>query len=216
MPFLDRKDAGRRLAARLEKYRAAAPIVLALPRGGVIVGREVARALGAPLDVLVVRKIGVPGAEEVAVGAMTASRTVLDLDTVDRLGISRSRLAEVIGREAFELSRRERIYRDERAPLDPQGRTVILVDDGLATGASARVAVESLRDREPLRIVFAAPVCSAGGSRALRELADEVVCLEVPPDFQAVGLAYRDFSPTSDMEVIACLRDAAQDRRIPA
>jgi predicted phosphoribosyltransferase len=216
MPFLDRREAGRRLAARLEAYRNESPVVLGLPRGGVLVGSEVARALKAPLDVLVVRKVGVPGAEEVAVGAMSASRTVLDFDLIARLGISRGPLADVIAREAVELARRERVYRDDRPSLDLEGQTVIVVDDGLATGATARVALESVRDRHPRRVVFAAPVCSVEGMRALRGVADDIVCVETPADFRAVGLAYRDFSQTRDAEVVACLRAADHGRKVPA
>lgn len=214
MLFLDRYDAGRRLAAPLERFRSEHPLVLGLPRGGVVVAYEIAAALGAELDVLVVRKLGVPGAAEFAMGAVAAGATLLNQNLVARLGIPRQLVAGVVERELAELKRREQAYRGSRPSIQVQGRTVILVDDGLATGATAQAAVTSLRSQQPRRIVFAAPVCSREGAEALRRLADEVVCLECPPDFQAVGLWYRDFSPTSDAEVVECLRSART--RVPA
>jgi predicted phosphoribosyltransferase len=214
MTFQDRYDAGRRLAQALEQYRQEDPVVLGLPRGGVVVGYEIARVLAAPLDVLVVRKLGAPGAEEFAIGAIAPGATLLSRELVAGLGISRDYLAGIIAREADELARRERVYRGTRQPLEVEGRTVILVDDGLATGATAQAAVESLRRRRPKKIVFAAPVCSVEGSESLRRVADDVVCLECPENFGAVGYWYRDFSPTTDAEVIECL--GADARRIPA
>lgn len=215
MYFQDRYDAGRRLAALLERYRGDHPVVLALPRGGVVVGYEVARALEAPLDVLLVRKLGVPGAEEIAMGAIAAGTTLVDADLVARLGIPQSAIREAISRESEELNRRERAYRGDRPPVPIAGRTVIVVDDGLATGATAQAAVRSLRPRAPRRIVFAAPICSGDGAAALRRVADDVECLECPPEMQAVGWWYQDFSPTTDAEVVRCLREAAA-RRVPA
>jgi len=215
MPFADRYAAGRRLAAELERFRGEHPVILGLPRGGVVVGLEVARALGAPLDVLVVRKLGVPGAEEVAMGAMAPSATLVDAGLVERLRIPPAVVSQVIAGAAEEMARREQVYRGARAPIDLEGRTVILVDDGLATGATAEAAVESVRRHRPRRIVFAAPVCSPDGAAALRGRADEVVCLECPEDMLAVGLWYDDFTPTSDAEVLQCLR-SAEVRRISA
>jgi len=215
MCFQDRYDAGRRLADLLERYRGDHPVVLALPRGGVVVGYEVARALEAPLDVLLVRKLGVPGAEEIAMGAIAAGTTLVDADLVARLGIPQSAIREAISRETEELNRRERAYRGDRPPVPIAGRTVIVVDDGLATGATAQAAVRSLRPRAPRRIVFAAPICSGDGAAALRRVADDVECLECPPEMQAVGCWYQDFSPTTDAEVVRCLREAAA-RRVPA
>lgn len=215
MYFQDRYDAGRRLADLLERYRGDHPVVLALPRGGVVVGYEVARALEAPLDVLLVRKLGVPGAEEIAMGAIAAGTTLVDADLVARLGIPQSAIREAISRETEELNRRERAYRGDRPPVPIAGRTVIVVDDGLATGATAQAAVRSLRPRAPRRIVFAAPICSDDGAAALRRVADDVECLECPPEMQAVGWWYQDFSPTTDAEVVRCLREAAA-RRVPA
>jgi putative phosphoribosyl transferase len=215
MSFRDRYDAGRRLAAMLERYRNERPVILGLPRGGVVVGYEVARALDAPLDVLIVRKLGVPGAEEVAMGAVAAGATLLDADLVARLGISQAAIAEIVRRETEEMSRRERAYRGARAPVEVAGRTAIVVDDGLATGATAQAAVRSLRHRAPRRIVFAAPICSRDGAAALRAVADEVECLECPPVMQAVGWWYQDFSPTTDAEVVKCLHQA-EATRVPA
>jgi predicted phosphoribosyltransferase len=215
MRFRDRHDAGRRLAVLLEPYRQERPVILGLPRGGVIVGYEVARALEAPLDALLVRKLGVPGAEEVALGAIAPGATLLDHALVARLGIPGTAIAEIVRRESEELRRRELAYRGTRAPLALADRTVIVVDDGLATGATAQAAVRSLRQRAPRRIVFAAPICSRDGAEALRRLADEVLCLECPPDMQAVGWWYDDFSPTTDAEVVSCLHQA-DAWRIPA
>ena len=215
MLFADRYDAGRRLAVALERHRVEHPLVLGLPRGGVVVGYEIAAALGADLDVLLVRKLGVPGAGEFAMGAVAPGATLLNQDLVARLGIPRSVVDVVVARELAELKRREQAYRGNRPPIHVRGRTVILVDDGLATGATAQAAVESLRRQQPRQIIFAAPVCSRDGAEALRRVVDEVVCLECPERFQAVGLWYRDFSPTSDAEVLECLR-AAKAGRVPA
>jgi putative phosphoribosyl transferase len=212
MLFADRYDAGRRLAVALERHRVEHPVILGLPRGGVVVGYEVAAALGADLDVLVVRKLGVPGAEEFAMGAIAPGATLVNQSLVARLGIPQQELAKVITREVEELTRRERAYRGNRPPLHVEGRTVILVDDGLATGASAQAAVESVRRQRPRQVVFAAPVCSQDSVEALRPVVDEVVCLECPENFQAVGLWYQDFAPTSDAEVVECLRTAKAGR----
>lgn len=208
MPFLDRADAGRKLAGALERFRSRNPVVLALPRGGVPVGLEVARALGAPLDVIDARKLGAPGHEELAVGAIAPGAVYVDRLLVRRLGVSAAYLEQITTAEGRELERRERLYRSGRAPLDVEGRVVILVDDGLATGATARAAVASLRQRRPAQVILAVPVGALETVARLREVADDVVCLETPPDFRAVSLAYGDFSPTSDAEVVSCLAAA--------
>jgi predicted phosphoribosyltransferase len=215
MTFQNRHEAGRRLALLLEKFRDAQPIILGLPRGGVVVGHEIAKALNAPLDVLVVRKLGAPGAEEFAIGAVAPGTTLLNRELLGALGVTRDYVSRVIARETDEMARRERVYRGNRPALPVAGRTAILVDDGLATGATAQAAVASLRAQRPSRIVFAAPVCSADGAEALRKVADEVVCLECPEHFGAVGYWYRDFSPTTDAEVILCL-GGVEPRRISA
>ena len=205
MPFLDRADAGRRLAAALEHLRSRRPVVLALPRGGVPVGLEVARALEAPLDVLDVRKLGAPGHEELAIGAIAPGAIFIDPLMVRQLGVSPAYLDRITATEARELERRERVYRSGRPALDVEGRLVILVDDGLATGATARVAVASLRPRRPAAVILAVPVGAPETVARLGQVADAVVCLEAPPDFRAVSLAYKDFAPTSDAEVVRCL-----------
>jgi putative phosphoribosyl transferase len=214
--FDNRYDAGRRLATLLLQHRVEHPLVLGLPRGGVVVAYEIAAALGAELDVLVVRKLGVPGAEEFALGAMAPGATMVNQALVTQLGISEQDLAGIISRELEELIRRERAYRVNRPPLHVEGRTVILVDDGLATGATALAAIEAVRQQRPRRIIFAAPVCSRQGADALRRVADEVVCLECPQEFQAVGLWYRDFSPTPDSQVLEALRASRRGGRISA
>jgi predicted phosphoribosyltransferase len=215
MIFQDRYDAGRRLAEALEQYRDEDPVILGLPRGGVVVGYEIARALAAPLDVLVVRKLGAPGAEEFAIGAIAPGATLLNRELVAGLRVPQQYLDRIVARETQELTRRERVYRGARQPIGVEGRTVILVDDGLATGATAHAAIESLRRRSPKKIVFAAPVCSAEGARSLEKVADAVVCLECPASFGAVGYWYTEFSPTTDAEVIKCLL-ATEPGRVPA
>jgi putative phosphoribosyl transferase len=177
-------------------------IVLALPRGGVPVGYEVALALDAPLDVFVVRKLGVPGHEELALGAIASGNVrVLNDDVVRALRIPPEVIARVAGEERIELERRERLYRGGRPALDVRGLTAILVDDGLATGASMSAAVEALRELRPSRIVVAVPVAAPQACDAFRRRVDEVVCAMTPESFQAVGVWYNDFSQTTDEEV---------------
>lgn len=209
-PFRDRKAAGRVLANKLMGF-AGAPdlVVLALPRGGVPVAYEVARGLGAPLDVFVVRKLGVPGHEELAMGAIASGGArVLNDDVLSALGISEHVVDIVASIEARELARRERAYRGGRPPLDVRGSTVIVVDDGLATGSTMRAAILALRARGPARIIAAAPVAAAPVCERLKADADVVVCAVIPERFQAVGIWYEDFSQTSDEEVRALLESA--------
>jgi predicted phosphoribosyltransferase len=201
--FRDREDAGRRLAAKLFSY-ANRPdvIVLALPRGGVPVGFEVARALDAPLDVFVVRKLGIPWHEELAMGAIASGGVrVLDRDTIRAARVSEADIQRVTDAEEAELARREARYRGNRPFPDLEKRTVILVDDGLATGATMRAAVAALRHEGPSKIVVAVPVASPETCDAFRDIADEIICAETPEPFRAVGLWYEDFSQTSDGEV---------------
>jgi putative phosphoribosyl transferase len=203
LPYRDRVDAGRRLAERLARLAGSAEVVvLALPRGGVVVGAEVARELGAPLDVILVRKLGVPGHEELAMGAIASGGVrVLSDDVIDALGISERDVAAVAAAEEDELERREQAYRGTRAPPEVRGRTVILVDDGLATGSTMRAAAAALRSQSPRRLVVAVPVAPASTCDALRDLADEVICLATPQNFHSVGEWYEDFSQTTDEEV---------------
>jgi putative phosphoribosyl transferase len=208
MSFTDRADAGRRLAAALTPLRQRDPVVLALPRGGVPIGYHVARALGAPLDVIVVRKLGAPGHEELAVGAIARGAVYVDWPIVRQLAVTLAYLDQVIGAEKEELERRERAYRGGRPAVPVKGRTVIVVDDGLATGATLRAALVAVRSEQPSSIVVAVPVGAPESVARLRAVADDVVCLEMPPDFRAVSLSYEDFSPTSDAEVVECLEAA--------
>jgi putative phosphoribosyl transferase len=201
--FRDRREAGRLLAAQLSAYASRPDVlVLALPRGGVPVAAEVARALGAPLDVFVVRKLGVPGHEEFALGAIaTGGVRVLNDDVVRALRIPDRVIDAVAAKEQEELARRERLYRGDRPPLDVRGRTVILVDDGLATGATMHAAIKALRQQQPARIVVAVPTASPETCDELKREVDEVICATTPDPFYAVGLWYEDFSQTTDEEV---------------
>jgi putative phosphoribosyl transferase len=208
MSFTDRADAGRRLAAALAPLRQRDPVVLALPRGGVPIGYHVARALDAPLDVIVVRKLGAPGHEELAVGAIARGAVYIDWPIVRQLGVTQAYLDQVIAAEKEELERRERAYRGGRPALPVEGRTVIVVDDGLATGATLRAALAAVRNEQPASVVVAVPVGAPESVARLCGVADDVVCLEMPPDFRAVSLSYEDFSPTSDAEVVECLEAA--------
>src|SRR5918997_2036781 len=211
-PFRDREDAGRRLAERLSRYRDERPVVFALPRGGVPVAYEISRALGVPLEVLVARKLGAPGQPEFGIGAVAPDGVrVLNEEVVRRLGIPDEYVERITERETAEVERRLRHFRGERPEPEVRGRTVILVDDGLATGVTARAAVRALRRLEPRRLVLAAPVCAAQTAELLGPEVDELVCLEAPPDLGAIGFWYRDFSQTSDEEVIELLERARRE-----
>jgi predicted phosphoribosyltransferase len=201
--FADRREAGRLLAEELRPYaKRPGLLVLGLPRGGVPVAYEVARALDAPLDVFVVRKLGVPGYEEVAMGAIaTGGARVLSRDTIGHLGIPMSTVEDVTALELRELERRERAYRGARPPPDIRGRTVIVVDDGLATGATMHAAVQSVRKQKPAHLIVAAPVGAREACESFAPVVDEVVCPWQPEPFGAVGLYYQNFAQTSDAEV---------------
>jgi predicted phosphoribosyltransferase len=206
MRFLDRRDAGRQLAARLAPYRDKQPIVLALPRGGVVVGYEVARALDASLDVVVARKLGAPHHPEFGIGAIAEGNArVVDETAVRALGISETAVERVEAQERPELERRIRLYRGDRPLPDLRNRTAIVVDDGLATGVTARAAIEGIRSQRPRWLVLAVPVCAQETAQALRAMVDEVVCVATPADFLAVGAWYSNFEQTSDEEVQALL-----------
>jgi putative phosphoribosyl transferase len=216
-PFHDRAEAGRYLAQFLGEYSDRPDVVvLGLPRGGVPVAYEVARALRAPLDVFVVRKLGVPGHEEYAMGAIASGGVrVINREAVSQLGIPERVIDAVAAREMRELERRESAYRDGRVPPRLAGRMVILVDDGLATGASMRAAVEALRNHDPERIVVAVPVGSSSVCEALRRDVDEVVCAMIPESFRAVGLWYEQFDQTTDAQVHDALARAAAEMTRP-
>lgn len=211
--FRDRRDAGRALAGELEKYAGRDDLlVLALPRGGVPVGYEVARELHAPLDVFLVRKLGVPGQEELAMGAIASGGVrVLNRQVVEMLGLTDPTIAAVAATEQEELERRELAYRGDRPTLDVRGKTVILVDDGLATGSTMRAAAMALRQQEPERLVVAVPVAAEETCEQFRDEVDEIVCAMTPEPFYAVGLWYEDFSQTTDAEVTDLLERAGAE-----
>jgi len=214
MVFHDRYEAGQFLAEKLHAY-ADRPdvVVLALPRGGVPVGCEVARALHAPLDVYLVRKLGVPGHEELAMGAIASGGVrVLNRDAVRALDIPEQIIEQVADRELQELQRRERIYRGKRPPPHVRGRIVILVDDGLATGSSMRAAIAALRRQHPAKIIVAVPVGSVETCAEMQQEADGVICASTPQPFAAVGYWYEDFSQTTDEEVHDLLERAAEEQ----
>jgi predicted phosphoribosyltransferase len=202
-PFRDRIEAGQLLAERLSNYRdRTAVVVLALPRGGVPIAHEVARALRVPYDVYVVRKLGVPGHEELAMGAIAPGGVrLVNRDVVDALGIPPAVIESAAINEQVELDRREQLYRGNRPVLNLANTTVILVDDGLATGSTMRAAVMAVRRHQPAKVIVAVPVGAPSTCTELAREADEVVCLRTPDPFVAVGLWYRDFTPTSDRDV---------------
>ena len=213
-PFRDRAEAGQALAARLDTSYAECTdvLVLALPRGGVPVAFEVARVLAAPLDVYLVRKLGVPGHEELAMGAIASGGVrVLNEDVVRGLDIPQATIDAVAAVEQGELDRRERAYRDDRPAPAIAGRTVIVVDDGLATGATMRAAVAALRQQAPRRVVVAVPVAAPATYAEFRAEVDEVVCVITPEPFRAVGLWYENFAPTTDEEIHDLLARARYD-----
>jgi len=215
--FRDRHDAGRQLGRALAEKpgKRGDVIVLGLPRGGVPVAAHVAEALGAPLDVFIVRKLGVPGHEELAMGAIASGGVrVMNRDVLDYMAIPVQTIDAVAAREQRELERREREYRGARPPLDVRGKTVILVDDGLATGSTMRAAVNALRKMEPRTVIVAVPVAARSTCEEFRgdPAVDDIVCLRTPEPFQAVGLWYDDFGQTSDEEVHELLGSATGAR----
>lgn len=209
--FRDRHDAGRKLAGHLDRFAALEPIVVGMPRGGVPVAAEIAGHLSAPLDIVVVRKIGCPWQPELGIGAIAEGGVCVLNDALLRdLGVRPDQLEASTAAEEEELARRVRRYRGERAAVPVEGRTVILVDDGLATGYTARAAIETLRRAGASRVILAVPVAPRDSVTALRKVADDVVVVDTPRWFQGVGQAYREFAQTSDEEVIAILEGAAE------
>jgi predicted phosphoribosyltransferase len=205
--FLDRHDAGRQLAAALERFRGPQTVVLGVPRGGVIVAAEVARALNAPLDVVIARKLGAPFQPELAIGAVVSGgQRLLDEPSIRYLEVPPEYLEHETARQLAEIDRRLEVYRDGRPPVQVGGKTVILVDDGIATGYTIRAALVALRSQAAARLVVAVPVAPPTSCEELRRLADEVVCLKTPEPFLAVGAWYRNFEQNTDEEVTRLLR----------
>ena len=213
MLFSNRQEAGRRLAAELGRFKNAQPVILALPRGGVPVGFEIALALNAPLDVVLVRKIGAPGMAELAIGAIVDGEQldkVIDSGLVAELSVPQRYLDAEIARQAAEIERRRRVYFKGRAPVTVAGRTALVVDDGIATGATMRAALRALRRRSPAKLVLAVPVAPAHTIEALRPEVDEIVCLATPEEFYAIGQFYTDFRQLDDEDVVTLLDRAHQ------
>jgi putative phosphoribosyl transferase len=209
--FRDRSDAGRQLAQKLRYLEQSRPLVLALPRGGVPVGIEVASALHAPLDLLLVRKIGVPGHSELAAGAVIDGprpRTVINEDVVRMAGVSQSDIAKIVEVELAKIERRRRLWLSGRTHIPVTGHSAIVVDDGIATGASARVALQAVRAEGAARVILAMPVAPAETAETLRGECDDMVCLATPEDFMAVGIYYEDFHQVDDEEVRELLQRA--------
>lgn len=205
-PFRDRRDAGEKLAVRLAEYRDESPVVFALPRGGVPVAFEVADALGAALDVILARKLGAPDQPELGVGAVAqGGKRVLNAGIVAHLGIPEEYIERITRREMEEITASELRFRAGRSEPDLRGKTAILVDDGLATGVTARAAILAARDMKPRKVVLAAPVCAPQTTRILRREVDDLVCLHSPEELGAIGFWYRNFEQVSDEEVIELL-----------
>lgn len=206
MRFDDRADAARQLSLRLAAYAAEHPLVLAIPRGGVPLGRVIADALHAPLDVVLVRKIGAPFNPEFAVGSVGESGAIYVADHAARAGANADWLASEAARQLALIRRRRAAYSVLRAPIAVAGRTVILVDDGLATGATARAAIHEIRRQSPARLVMAVPVAADDAASAIASLVDDFICLRTPPDFRGVGQFYRDFDQVDDATVTRLLQ----------
>ena len=206
MLFKDRQDGGRQLAEKLIKFKDENPIIIALPRGGVVTGYEVAKILKASLDVMITRKLGSPFQPELGIGAIAPNNVrILNLDAIRFLGISKDEMEEIIKRETIEMNRRIKLYRGNLPPLDLSGKTVIIVDDGLATGVTAGAAVLAVKQMIPEKIILAVPVSPQDTANKFREEVDEFICLSEPPDFFAVGQYYYDFEQVTDKEVISLL-----------
>ncbi|MGE0410210.1 MAG: phosphoribosyltransferase [Amphiplicatus sp.] len=217
LPFSDRDAAGRLLAAEIEKRKPPSPVVYALPRGGVPVAAPIAEALGAPLDLLFVRKIGVPGYEELAAGSIIDGERpdiVINEEIVHGLRLSEADIEAAARRGLREIDRRRALYQPGRTPQMAKDRTAILVDDGIATGASMRAAIEAVRRRAPRSVMVAVPVASRETAQDFATLVDDFVCLATPPNFRAVGLYYRDFHQVTDEEVITLLRLAEKSESV--
>jgi putative phosphoribosyl transferase len=219
MPFIDRTDAGRQLAKALARYKAQRPVVLALPRGGVPVAAEVATVLDAPLDLILVRKIGVPFQPELAMGAVVDGREpviVRNEDVISLTGVSEQEFNATCDQQLAEIERRRKLYLGNRPHPLIAGRTVIVVDDGIATGATTRAALQAIRMRKPSKLVLAVPVAPTESLKELRGEADEIICLEDYEDFGAIGLFYSDFRQVSDTEVIEILaRHPVKSQAVP-
>ena len=219
MPFIDRTDAGRQLAKALARYKAQRPVVLALPRGGVPVAAEVATVLDAPLDLILVRKIGVPFQPELAMGAVVDGREpviVRNEDVISLTGLSEQEFNATCDQQLAEIERRRKLYLGNRPHPLIAGRTVIVVDDGIATGATTRAALQAIRMRKPSKLVLAVPVAPTESLKELRGEADEIICLEDYEDFGAIGLFYSDFRQVSDTEVIEILaRHPVKSQAVP-
>ena len=217
--FADRREAGRRLAGALARFSGSGTLVLALPRGGVPVGFEVARALGAELDVLVVRKLGAPGREEFGIGAVvdgTPPQLLLNQEFATMVGATPQYIEAEMLRQMAEIDRRRRAYRGDLANPEIAGRTVIVVDDGIATGGTVKAALRAMKSRKPKRLVLAVPVAPADSLRELEAECDEIVCLARPTPFYAVGNHYEDFTQTDDAEVVRLLAEAREARGVKA
>lgn len=210
--FQNREEAGAKLAAALQKYQHANPVVLGMPRGGVVLAAVIAKALYAPLDVIVVRKIGAPGQSEYAIGAIAPGDvTVFNPQAMNYFDVNSIETKNIIKEERREMERRLKLYRGNRPALDLKNKTVIIVDDGLATGQSALAAVHAVKKLAPRKVILAIGVCAIDSADLLSQEVDELICISKPEEFYAVGLWYRDFAPTTDTEVIQLLKQNAID-----
>lgn len=215
MLYKDRQEAGKQLAEKLIKYISENPIVIALPRGGVVVGYEVAKKLKAPLDIIVARKIGAPFHPEFGVGAIAPNGIrVVNAETTRLLGISESQIDEIVEKETIEMERRINLYRNGLPSIDLKGRTIIVVDDGLATGVSTKAAILSLKKMKPKKIILAVPVSPPDAGNKFKHEVDEFLCLNEMPDFFAVGYYYYDFEQVSDAEVINLIQKNKDDSNL--